>query len=182
MLATLSELKTYLGITWSDSDALLTIFLQGADAAIIKYIGRWIEAANYIEQYDGKAQLMFNLKQYPVNSVTSISENDGTFTTPVRTVVDADDYSVDSDTWIVNFLYPMERGFKNYQVVYNAWYETVPAELKLICLQLAAKAWNRKGAEGIKSETVAWDSLVFDVSVLWDEAILLLNEYKDVSF
>lgn len=75
MLATLENTKTYLGITSSDDDALLTLLLNGASGTIVKYIGREIEATDFTEYVDGNAQYSYVLKNYPVNSVTSIEFN-----------------------------------------------------------------------------------------------------------
>lgn len=181
MLASLDDFKTYLGISWTDQDDLLTLLLVSASSTIEWYIWRNVEADDYTELIDWVAQPSYVLKQYPVNSVTSLEVNEWDLDTAVRTALDADQYDVDTDDWVIRFTSYMQRWFSNYKVVYNAGYATVPQDLQLACMQIAAWMYNTRQSNGISSESVAWDSISYDTEIK-DSTFTILNRYTDVDF
>lgn len=81
-LTDLSTFKSFLGITGTAQDTLLTLILAGADSAVKTYLGRDIEQTTYpgaaaygvgdSGYYSGDNARFLRLRQYPVQSVTSI--------------------------------------------------------------------------------------------------------------
>lgn len=74
-LATLANLKTYLGITVSTEDSRLQMMLDAAMAGIIQAcIGYQFEQATFTEYYQPDGTILI-LKRRPVQSITSIYED-----------------------------------------------------------------------------------------------------------
>jgi len=181
MLANLAELKSYLWITDSDEDTLLTALLWQADAFIKSYTGRDLEANDYADElYSWKAEREFLLKQFPVNSLTSFKYNTGTLWTPVWEAFDEDSYRLDEETWRIYLAFNLVRGFQNIQVNYNAWFETVPADLNLAEIRLAAYYFNTRNADWIVSESVDGASVRYDVKKTPDDILAILENYKAI--
>ena len=181
MIATLSELKTYLWITDSSQDTLLNIFLSWADQFIKTYTWRDIEATSYTEYEDWDAQNEILLSNYPVNTLTSISRNTWSLDIPIWTLVETSIYKLSSKIWKVFFSCPIYRWFQNYKIIYNAWYTTIPWDLKLACLKLASTSYNTRVADWIKSESVNQDRLDYDVSEIPNDILVILNAYRDIN-
>lgn len=180
MIATLSELKSYLGITGSSEDTLLGLLLDSANDFVLGYICREIESATFTEYFDGDWQTEILLKNYPVTSITSFEYNSGTLNTPVWTTVDPTLYKNSPNTGKIFLSFYKIRGFQNYKVVYVAGYTTIPWDIKLATLKIASGYYNTRSSDGIKSEGVAGDSIVFDTSEIASDVLVILNNYRDV--
>ena len=72
-LTTLAEVKTYLGITGTEDDALLTSLIDRAGKLIKNYTHRTLESTTFRQRYDGKRSRDLVLKEYPVISIDYIS-------------------------------------------------------------------------------------------------------------
>lgn len=180
MIATLAQLKVYLWISTSDKDTILQLFLDGANAMVNTFLWRTIESASYTDIIDGNGQLFLVLPNYPVSTFTSVSINTWTIQSPVREALDKNSYSVNSKTWKINFLLPLNRWFQNYKLIYTAWYTSVPADLVLAVCKLANKYYSTKSADWIKSESVAGDSISFDVSEIPNDILAVLSNYRNM--
>jgi hypothetical protein len=71
-LTSLANLKEYLGITGTGSDALLEKCIDRATARIEVYCGRKLKARNFAEWRNGCGSEEIRLYQYPVQSVTNV--------------------------------------------------------------------------------------------------------------
>lgn len=180
MIATLAELKSYLGITGTSEDVLLTILLDSANDFVEGYIGREIASATYTEYADGDGQREILLVNYPVISTTSFEENTGTLETPVWTPIDPELYKLSPKVGKIFLTFYKKRGFQNYKIVYIAGFATIPGDIKLATLKLASGYYNTRTSDGIKSEGVAGDSLVFETSEISSDVLVILNNYRDV--
>jgi hypothetical protein len=99
---------------------------------------------------DGNGQTILALPQFPVTAVTSVTV-DGTLLTV------ATDYRLDAEQGLLYRAYNGTWGFPaktwgvkpaSIVVVYNHGYATVPADLKGVCVEMAARAWSTpSGAE-----------------------------------
>lgn len=180
MIATLAELKSYLWIIDSSQDTILTIFLDSADDFVKSYIGREIESATYTEYFDGDGQREILMKNYPVTTLTSFDENTGTLQTPVWTAKDPTTFKLSPNIAKLFLTFYKTRGFQNFKVVYVAGYETIPGDIKLATLKLAAWYYNRRTSDGIKKEWVAGDSVEYDTTEIPSDVFIILNNYRDV--
>ena len=179
MLATLSNVKDYLGITDTDSDTLLTSLLTAADALVKSYTGRDFEEKTYTHYFNWKWENEFLLKQYPVSVLTTFQYNTGSFSSPTRTNFDADSYKLEWENGRVWMMLNMPKWVQNIKAVYIAWYTTVPADISQVTIQLTAYYYNSSKSDWIKSENVDWTWVVYDKSIP-NTISLILNRYKNV--
>lgn len=72
-LVSLTDLKTYLGISGSSLDATLTAYLDATYAAFSEQIGRPLARASYVEMLPGEGGHYLLLSRWPVESVASVT-------------------------------------------------------------------------------------------------------------
>lgn len=159
-LVTVAEYKTYAGITGSGDDAVLTVLIDAASAAVRRACGRHestgFASATYTETIDGTGADTISLVEWPVSSVTSIKYIDDN---GVETTIAATAYrvnlatgvvymlgsghgrsQVDSDGYMVVGGWGWEpkwtQGFGNYQAVYVGGYSPIPSDLAYAVFRL----------------------------------------------
>lgn len=148
-IISLADLKAYLGISGSGEDTILNFIVDGVNEAIVAFCGRSFNRATYTEYHDGSGGLdAVHVRARPLVSVTSCylssnyyggSNNSGAF--PAETLLtENSDFIVDlnrSAVVLINRPWPM--GVKNIKLVIVAGYSTMPDDLVLAALQLAAQ-------------------------------------------
>ncbi|NEZ47787.1 hypothetical protein FDF74_11405 [Clostridium niameyense] len=182
--------------TESKQDLILKLYIEGISETILDLIGRDILAQDYIEKYPGTNTDTLILKHYPINNIKSIKfVLDGS----VHQVLTEMDYDINSKSGI---LYrdlawwrtggsTLMSGKINYprrhiRVEYNAGYKEVPADLKLLALELLQQQIgidkNESSKSGLKSYSIS------DVKMEWKEEIKLsvqqmaiINKYRGLN-
>lgn len=180
MIINLSELKNYLNITTTDNDWILNILLDCANDYVVWFLGRSLNASEYTEYQNGDGQRDFILSNYPVNTLTGIYRNIGDNETEDWEEVDPTKYKLEAKTGKIFLNFYKARGFQNYKIVYNAGYETIPGDLKLATLKIAGGYYNKRNTDWISSESVAGDSISFNVNDIGGDVLNILNNYRDV--
>jgi len=180
--STVAELKIYLGISVTDFDAVLEDLLNEAADLIESQVGRNIvdQGTDITEIQDAdfanEGKYFVQLKNYPVNNFTSIAFNNGTSSTPVWSVEDADNYTRDDILGAIYFAdnfspfnYPIIAGRQNVRIIYQAGYVLsgglMPAgatDLMLALHMLAAKLYNQRRSQGLSAEKVGNTSIVWN--------------------
>lgn len=101
-LTTLEYVKTAIGVSTSDKDAMLSLYLDAASEEIKRYLGLNIEQAVYTEYYSGNNTTRLALRNIPVSTLTSIYlKMDGFFDTRVpgfgaeNLLIEGTDYVLD---------------------------------------------------------------------------------------
>jgi len=158
-MITLSELKAYLGISWSDQDNLLGLFVNSANWKVKSILWYNPTAQTYTNiKINGNGQNTFITKERPLNSVTSLQyKEDVTFNNVT------DPYLFNSN-WVINLEFLLYKWFANYQITYNAWYASDSVELahiNMIALQYASMLYSTRWSNGVKRESVSGDSIEF---------------------
>lgn len=190
-LITLSEYKTYKGISGSSEDTVLASIVAAVNAAVENYVGRILEATTYTaETYDGPGGNALRLNNYPIISVTTVTCEDETLT-----ALDLDDrLDGDKGYWIKdnasgilwnNNVWPRGRGI--IEITYEAGYETIPDDLKHACYLIADYYRNINGKSGIISESLgaygySLDNRIDPFNQMWsipNFALVILNKYKE---
>lgn len=155
-LATLANLKSYLGITDGSQDTELQRLLTAKSAAFMNAIHRqdFAPAAAFTDRLYGNGCHEIFLKHYPINSITSVTI-DGTAQTVSADGI-ADGYYFDASLppedrqklSIIGACFPFcgwrsSRGWSstpNVVVVYNAGYTTIPVEVSQAVIEWVAFA------------------------------------------
>lgn len=128
MLTTLARVRAFLRLDIIDDDALIVDLIARVDSQIKRGAKKILEAANFMERYDGDGTRTLLIK-FPTNSVASLKVDGIT--------IDPGNYFLYGETGIVELDNgSFTRGNQNIEITYNAGYMTVPAELEkaAICL------------------------------------------------
>lgn len=152
---TVANYKTFKGISASTYDAILATIIAGAQSRAERFCGRLFDTATFTEKYSGNGSEILLLKNFPITSITSITERD-------RGAYASTEYTFDADSGEVRLLgtsegrFPADEygevganqfgvspcfpvGFRNLTVVYVGAYGSgataVPADLTLAMLQ-----------------------------------------------
>lgn len=160
-----TDYKPYLKITSSENDIMLDGIANAVESRVKNFLGRDLEAADYTEYYSGDGDNVLSLKQFPVNSVASIKYYDGLDINNAEiwtALAQGTDYErlviIDTHSIFLDGA-AFSEGIQNWEVVYNAGYEsgTAPAEIYLACKELFALYYN---SSPLKMNTIGLQSFV----------------------
>jgi len=180
MLATLADVKSYLSISDTTQDTLLTSLLTSADAFVKSFTGRDFEQKTYTHLFNWKWENKLILKQYPVISLTSFKYNTGSFSVPNYVSFYIDTYKVDPEVWQIWTMFNIPKWIQNIQVIYSAWYVNIPEEIKQAVIKLTATYFNWSKTDWLVSESIDWASLTYEKNSIPTDILLILNRYKNV--
>ena len=153
----------------TSSDALYTNLIARASEKIESICGRNLVAATYTEYCDGGGRDL-NLHRGPINSVTSVHVvSYSTAGTETVTAENAGSYfkrGMTDDGWklpgyIERHNTSWTHGQRNYRVIYNAGFSTVPYDLEEACLHAAVWMWNKRKNAGSAARDVGSGSASF---------------------
>lgn len=152
-IISLSEVKTFLGISGNGEDGFLTLAVAGADAAIKSYLKRCVETTTVTEELNGNGRQSICLKEAPVQSITSVRVDiDRGFGDD--TLIEPSGYSVQPEAAIlhrIGSVWPGRcvsvgglaghrvPGQMNVKVVYVAGWAVIPGDIKLAAMQYVAQ-------------------------------------------
>ena len=132
-IVTVAEVKTHLNIPSSDtsSDAELAGFISAA-TPVIEHVTGPVVARAVVEKYDGGYEALV-LRQPPVISITSVTEDGTAVAASDYTLSDAGVLYRKSGVWLC--------GRSTVQVTYQAGRSTVPASIALAAKELIRINW-----------------------------------------
>jgi len=154
-LTTVADYKVHAKISGSGEDTRLAAILAAAEAWLIDRVGREFVQATYTHTFDGNGGESLQLREYPVTSITSVTEK---FPGGSTAVLDSETYRLKAKSgllyrtftgrsrfprqtaasWLTDTdggngfgnAYLWNQGYQNYTVVYVAGYATIPDNLK----------------------------------------------------
>lgn len=174
-LCALADVKTYLGITDTNSDAVLTALIAGASAMMETYCNRVFAQASYTETRNGNGGYRLFLATAPVTAVASVTI-DGT-AVPAAAGSMAPGYLFDD-----LMIYLRQRcftcGVQNVVVSYTAGYATIPADLTQACVELVAAKYAKRNRIDKTSETLgSQQTQAYSVADMPASVKTVLNNY-----
>lgn len=143
-LVNLDDAKVHLGVTGTDSDAIITSLIAAASAAVTSHIGRPIGQGEYREtlRFDHMERAL-PLSRWPVTSVTSIAEGDETLV--------ASDFEVSTDDGLIHRLTDKGRYMcwpaDVVVVEYEAGYAEIPADVQAAVLSVLSDTWGARSRD-----------------------------------
>jgi len=182
LLVSLSDYKTYAGISVTTYDTQLTALLTAASAMVRRWCGRdetnGFESAARTEKYDGTGVNSITLNERPVASIASVSWIDSSGT---ATAIDAEAYKFDvngtlylwnsrsgpggaiGDYGMSAYTFDVRPNWgeepRSIQVVYTAGYATIPADLQYVVKRIVDGMWADTASNpGMKSESTGAQS------------------------
>lgn len=179
-LVTLDDLKLFMRINVNTSDERLKYLINQATDFIERYCQRRFTAETYTnETYDGDGTDELFLKNWPVISFTSLSYNGAHNNSGSFTVIDTEDYWVNTAGGYITKSSIFNRGTQNYRATYQAGYTVIPYDLQWVCCMLASEAYSQSGSAGIKSESLGDHSITFEAITQSNPRTLsILNSYR----
>lgn len=151
MLCALADVKAFLGISTSASDAVLTTLITNVSATIESYCNRTFASTAYVERRNGQGGYRLFLANGPVIAVSSVTV-DGIV---IAVAPDAltSGYLVDANTVYLRG-YAFSRGVQNVSVNYTAGYATVPPDVAQACIECVASHFAKRERIDKASETL----------------------------
>lgn len=138
-LTTLVFAKTYLKIPALETsqDSIVEFCINAASQEIESDTNRKLKAQAITEYQHGRNGNIIVLREWPINSITSLSIDQSALFTDPATLIDADDYRISDDlNSIVMINRTLPNGFNNIKIIYNAGYASVPSDIENACLWL----------------------------------------------
>ncbi len=179
MLATLSDLEAYLALPAGNGDeALLTQLILRASALFESLTGRAFTPTSYTESYDGKGSPYLALNQTPVSSVLSVTL-DGQPMQPAAFQVPG--YTLRQDALVLTGGLVFTRDLQNVSVSYIAGLNTIPNDIQMAVLELAAFLYRERGHLGESSKGMAGASTAYITAALPDRVGTVVNNWKRVA-
>ena len=145
-LATQTDVEQRLQIDFTNpTDPTVASLIAAAQGHIEREVGRPVEAADYTETFDGPYGPYLWLSKPPVNTITSVTSDGAVL------VVAVDYYLVSATGKLGRVRDGFYRHWDSFQpqsvvVVYNGGYTTVPLDLRDICANVAARAFQSGAA------------------------------------
>ena len=160
-LTTIANVKALLGTSAPSSDTVLQSLVTASSQMILNWCGRGTFLTSTVtDWYDGSGKDWMLLRQWPVQSITSIFFDTTTITSPATGLPLNNGYLLEpilpagGHQRLTLFGYCFPRGRSNVQVVYTAGYSTVPTDVAQVCNEVVIEAFNRSKRLGITSQTV----------------------------
>lgn len=177
-LTTLDQAKAWLGITNSNSDAVLTRLVSAASSAVQARIGYQLLTQAYTEQLDGNGKSVLAFGNPRVTAVSAVSIDGATVA--ARSSVTGAGYTFDAD-----FLFLIgrcfTRGRQNVAVTYTAGYAAAPLDLEQAVLEVIALKFKERDHTGISSKTLAGEVISFFRNVSTDTTAVIDNYRRVVA-
>jgi uncharacterized phiE125 gp8 family phage protein len=166
-------------------DAALEDMINRASAFANKWTGRWLLLKSYTEYYDGDGGNSLMLKNYPVDTLTSVHDD------PLRvfgasTLIAASDYILDAAGGIIrlwNNAVTFLQGRANIKVVYTAGYPlaSVPYDIQEAVLMIVQHQYKRVYQDqriGLASETIGDHTMQYTDDAIPKKAKEVLERYR----
>lgn len=200
-LTTLARCKSYLGISGSTKDLVLTMLILGATSFIQDtYCGRKFGRNVYTDEvYDGKCSPRLWVRNGPIvpGESLTLSHSQSVSNDDSWEGIDADRFYI-GNNYVQNAFGNFDAGVQNYQISYTGGYYLpsateyqdgtddqldLPYDLEMACLDMVGAAYNQRQTAGIKSQAV------MDVSITYGSVIeqspslkKTLDKYKVVHY
>lgn len=153
-MITLSELKTYLGISGTTQDEKLQQIIDSCESIFENAIGGTLTQETITEKYSGDNTQTLILKgvnpSFPATYGTDSWIKKGRDT---QTLIDEDSIEIDGQEIIlVDTYFPC--GIKNIEVKYQKGYAYTPEDVKQALFSLAGTIYTGSGKESLTSESI----------------------------
>jgi uncharacterized phiE125 gp8 family phage protein len=176
-LTTLANVKDWLQITSTASDALLTRMITAFSDAVANYINRDLGSQTYALTRDGNGGTTLMFVNYPVTAVTGLVI-DGV-TIPARAAFGSNGY-VFTTTRITLVGYKFTQGSQNVQLSTVAGYVTIPTELEQAVIEWIADRYASRDRISIMSKSLSGETISYAQNDIPDPVVAILSPYRKV--
>ena len=186
--ASLTDIKTHLGISGSGDDTFLTNLQGQMDSVIDSFCNRpdGFDSATHTEYLDGGGVSTLILRNTTIASITSVHD-DLNRSFDSGSLIASGDYNFIADTGELNLekggldnssaIFQNGRG--NVKIIYVGGYSSAPSDIELAEIMLVGKYFNLRRSSGINSMSAGGLSLSFDHGMP-REVVDLLMKYRRI--
>lgn len=173
---TIADVKTFIGLTGSADDALLTSLVSATSAALETIMNRTVNQTTYTDVQDGNGRAQLLLVNRPVILVSGVLI-DGVAVP--QAVGFGAGWGLDGNVvYLRNRVFA--RGLRNVSVTYSAGWAVVPDDIKQATIETAALKYKQKEQSGYTSKSLAGESVAFDKSDFPESVERVMNNYRKV--
>jgi uncharacterized phiE125 gp8 family phage protein len=173
-LTSVQAVKTYLGNTKTTDDDLFARLVVAASKWFEQQTNRKIVLAIYTDTFIGDGGSMVAARQYPLNTVTSVTV--GTVTVPAAVAASDDGYrAVDNTIYLRGYCFT--KG-ELVLVTYSAGYAQVPADIEQAVIELTADRYKYRQRQGKTSESAGGESASFTPSTVPASVTVVVDAYR----
>lgn len=191
-LITYEEARTFVDIASPDSqqESLINMLTTGVSQMLETYCSRKFKSRDYTNEYhDGEGDVYMLTDEFPINSVASLYDDvDRLFDS--NSLIDSTDYVIYKDigkiqlingstTVFANGIF--STGEQNVKITYNAGYDAIPYDLKLIAGEVLSKKFKafRDRRFGMSTLTSAGENMSIELKdILPDHRMILNVKYR----
>lgn len=142
MIVSLDSVKSYLKISGTSIDTLLTTFINQSQKEIEKYINKNLDYGSKTIYKSVKDNSTLLLIDDNVNSITSLSYRANPLDS--WTLISSDLYTIVlNDNYFI--YYDLFETSKEYKIVYNGGWSTIPDDLQSVAIEMTAIKLNESG-------------------------------------
>ncbi len=176
-LTDLDTVKSWLGVTSTATDALISGLITAVSAFIPNYLGRQVLTASYAETYRGNGQSVLLLRNFPVTAIASVAFAGQTITAAADPVNLTHGVLFD-DRMLKLIGYRLPLGLP-VVVSYTAGYAATPPDIAQAAIELAGEAFRRRERIGLNSKSLGGQEVVAFAQKDMNEAVrTLLAPYQ----
>ena len=191
-LCVLADLKAWLNIQTSSEDTLLQNLITRGSLQMLRWMNRdHIIATSYTENRDGSDALFILPRNFPLISVSSVMIDN--IAVPAATSQVAAGFVFDARKIMLRggssafyslapynsqYQYRFTRGFQNVQLVYQAGYASVPADLQQAAIEGFAYVYRRRTHIGEDANSASGQvTISFSREMLPQSVLMTLEQY-----
>jgi hypothetical protein len=187
-LASVANVKSFLGITVATYDSLIELLINGCSEWIENEISRVIkdDGNDVVELYDGdfdsSGRCQISTRKWPINSITKIEYATGDLGSPTWTEFDSSNYTYDAIAGIIYFTASLSSILPNRQnirVTYQGGFTSgnEPSDLELACIKMTAKEFDKRKSQGVTQESVGGGTVTWNEQVD-PEVLKIIRKYR----
>ena len=176
-LTSLANVKDWLQITVTTSDALLGRMITAFSDAVANEINRDIGTQAYLVTLDGNGGTKLSVPSYPVTAIASLFV-DGV-AIPPRPSFGSNGY-VFTTTSLSLVGYSFSKGVQNIQLAYTAGFAAIPTEIEQAVIEWIADRYVSRDRISINSKTLAGETISFAQNDIPDPVMAILRPYRKV--
>lgn len=188
-LVSFSESVQFLNKNSSIDDSLsgfLTLNIQLISDKFEQYIRHGIKQQTYIGYYDGSGSRKLFVENFPINSIISVEyRNSPTDSWSSYYTGSATSNILCYSNHIKLYDTYFQCGSKNIKIVYQAGYESTPADIKQCALEAIQENYNHSlygnNTLGMKSKSLTNVGSTYTYEDIWEKHKQILDNYRHIS-
>jgi hypothetical protein len=136
-------------------------------------------SSQYTEYYDGNTQSILYLRNTPITEITSVID-DTTYNFSIDGIIDLTKIRIiQNGKGIFLIDNHFTRGVENVRVEYTAGYETIPEDLKYICIREVSRAFKHRRDWEVISHTLSDMQAAYIQPGLAEDTVEILSFYRN---